>query len=143
MSLRLTAALVAAGLLILLVTGAYWKGRIEGAAGERSKAAAARAAAAVAEVETRGERESAQRAEIVVRQRTAADRAVAELARDAHQSEDADEPLDPGRAARLRAHDERLCDANPGLAGCAPVGDAAGGDPALRTPPAARGADAR
>ena len=79
MSLRLTAALVAAGLLILLVTGAYWKGRIEGAAGERSKAAAARAAAAVAEVETRGERESAQRAEIVVRQRTAADRAVAEL----------------------------------------------------------------
>jgi predicted secreted protein len=99
--------------------GLYWKGRAEGAAGERSKVVAARAQAAVAGLEAAGERLSAQRVDVVVRQREAADETVTQLTQDAMTSEDAHAPLPADRAARLRAHDDELCRIAPAL-GAAP-----------------------
>lgn len=141
MSPRWIATLAAAGVLLAAALGLYWKGRLEGAARERPKVEAAIAQAAVAGLETEGERDNAHRVEVVVRQREAAARTVAQLTRDAITSEDAHAPLPADRAARLRAHDRELCLAAPDLAGCAPDPDPGGGSPAVRDAPAAGAAD--
>lgn len=113
---------------VLVVTaaaaGLYWKGRHEGAARERPKAEAALARAAVSGLETEGARASAQRVDVVIRQRDVAHDIVTQLTAKALTSEDANAPLDPARAARLRAADEQLCLAAPELTGCAAGGDA-------------------
>jgi len=137
MTPRLMAALAGAGVLLAGATGLYWKGRLEGAARERPKVEAALAQAAVASLEVRGERESAQRVEVAVRQREAAARSVTRIAHEALTSEDAHAPLDPARADRLRAHDRELCLAAPDLTGCSETGDAGGGAQGVRTPSAA------
>ena len=132
----LVAGGVVAGVLIVIATGLYWKGRLEGAAAERPKVAEAQAQAAVSGLEARGERESVARVGAAARTRDAAHRSVIRVAEEATKSEDADVPLDSDRLSRLRAHDEQLCQAAPALAGCAPPGDARGGAPPLRTAPA-------
>jgi hypothetical protein len=110
---------VAAVLSVLAAAAVlYWSGRHDGAARERPKAEAARAEAAVAKLETRGARETAQRVEVVVRQREAAAAVVAKLTPEALKSEDANAPLDPARAARLRDADRSLCLADPEFDGC-------------------------
>lgn len=114
--------------VLLVVTaaaaGLYWKGRHEGAARERPKTEAALAQAAVSGLETEGARASAQRVDVVIRQRDVAYDTVSALTPKALTSEDANAPLDAARAARLHAADLQLCRAAPELAGCAASGDA-------------------
>mgnify|MGYP007051628562 FL=1 len=129
------------GLLLAAALGLYWKGRIEGAAGERPKVDAAMAQAAIAGLEAQGERESAQRSEVVLRLREAAAETAIRLNRDAMTSEDAHAPLPADRTLRLHAHDDELCRLAPELAGCAPASDAARGDHALRPASSAEGAE--
>lgn len=105
MTPRLTLAIAVVLTLLAAATLIYWKGRHEGVAQERPTTEAALAKAAVAGLETEGARESAQRVEVVVRQREAAARTVADVAVQALQSEDAHAPLAPDRAARLRDAD--------------------------------------
>ena len=92
-------------------------------------------------LEARAERASAQRVEVVVRQREAAARTLVPFTQDAMTSEDAHAPLDPDRAARLRAHDHQLC-LIADLAGCPADRDAAGSAEDMRDPPPAGAADA-
>jgi len=142
MTPRLTVIAAAAGVLALLaMAGAfYWQGRHAGAARERPTTEAALARAAVAGLETEGARDSAQRIDLVIRQRDAAASAVTQLAAKALKSEDSNAPLDSDRAARLHDADRSLCDAAPGLAGCPAGGDASGGREALRDLSPAAGA---
>jgi len=137
---RLTAALIGAAILLAGSAGLYWKGRLEGAARERPKVEAALAKAAVANLETRGERASAERAEAAVRAGEIAVRSATEVTREALKARDANAPLDPDRVRRLRAHDERLC-LSAKLAGCPTAGGSTGGKKAVRVAPAARRAD--
>lgn len=124
MTPRLILILVSVASVLAAIGGIYWKGRHDDAVRERPKTEAALAQAAVAGLETQGARDSAQRVELVVRQRDAANDTVAHVAAKALTSEDADAPLNPDRADRLRAADDSLCLAAPGLAGCAAGGDA-------------------
>lgn len=138
MTPRLMMSLGAAAAIVAGALGLYWKGRLEGAARERPKVEAAQAKAAVAELEARGERESADRAHAAGRQREAATQSVVRITHEALKSEDALAPLDPARADRLRSHDEQLCQTAPTLGGCAPSGDAGGGAAPVRTASPAR-----
>ena len=113
------AGLLAAGVLIIIV-GAYLEGRRSSAPKIEASADQAVAGALAAE----GAQESAARIEIYHQQSAAALEALAALQGAAVQSEDAHAPLDPGRAARLAAHDRVLC-ATVDFDGCA---GAAGGD---------------
>ena len=124
MSPRLILAVGAILASLAVTTGLYWKGRLEGAAQERLKTEAAAAQAAVSGLETEGARASAQRVDVVVRQRDATAAVVAQLSAKAMTSEDANAPLDPDRAARLHDADRQLCFAAPALAGCAESGNA-------------------
>jgi hypothetical protein len=124
MSPRLILILVAIATVLSAAGGLYWKGGHDDAVRERPKTEAALAKAAVAGLEAQGAQQSAQRVEIVVRQRDAANAVVAQLTPKALKSEDANAPLDPSRADRLRDADRQLCVSAPGLAGCAASGDA-------------------
>ena len=124
MSPRLILILAAATALLTSAAGLYWKGRHDDAVRERPKTEAALAKAAVAGLETQGAQASAQRVDIVVRQRDAASAVVAQLTPQALKSEDANAPLDPARLARLRSADLQLCDTDRALAGCAAGGHA-------------------
>jgi len=129
MSPRLILILAAIAAVLAAAGGLYWKGRRDDAVRERPKTEAALAKAAVAGLETQGAQQSAQRVEVVVRQRDAANAIVAQLMPKALKSEDANAPLDPDRAARLRDADRQLCLSAPSVAGCAAGGDAGGGHP--------------
>lgn len=131
MSPKLITGLVGATILMAGAAGLYWKGRFEGAARERPKVAAAQAQAAIAGLEALGERDSSVRVGAAAQVRDAARRSVLRVAEHANKSEDADDPLDPDRLSRLRAHDEQLCEAAPALAGCATADDAGRGAPPL------------
>ena len=140
---RLVLILTAVLALLGAAGGLYLKGRHDADARERPKTEAALAKAAVAGLETQGAQQSAQRVEVVVRQRDAANRVVAGLMSEALKSEDANAPLDPARVARLRNADDGLCVADAELAGCATNPDAAGGPEPMRALPPAVGADQR
>jgi hypothetical protein len=129
MSARSILILAAIAIVLAAAGGLYWKGRHDDALKERPKTEAALARAAVAGLETQGAQASAQRVDIVVRQRDVANGVVAQLTPQALKSEDANAPLDPARAARLRDADSQLCLTSPGVAGCAPGGDAGRGHP--------------
>jgi hypothetical protein len=137
MTPRLAVGLIGAAVLVTCATGLYWKGRLEGAARERPKVEAALAKAVAAGLEAQGERESAVRAEAAVQTRETVVRSVVRVIQEAQRSEDAHAPIDPARLARLRAHDDELCRADPALAGCATADDARGGAPAVRAAPVA------
>jgi len=124
MSPRLILILAAVLTVTAAAAGLYWKGRHEGSARERPKTEAALAQAAVSGLETEGARDSAQRVDVVIRQRDVAYDTVSALTPKALTSEDANAPLDAARAARLHAADLQLCLSAPELAGCAPGGDA-------------------
>jgi hypothetical protein len=124
MSLRLTLTLAAVVAVAALVAGLYWKGRHDGVVRERPKTEAALAQAKIAGLEAQGAQASAQRVDLVVHQREAASAVVAQLMPKALKSEDANAPLDPDRAARLRDADRQLCLSAPGLAGCPASGNA-------------------
>jgi hypothetical protein len=143
MSARLILILTAVLAVLGVAGGLYLKGRHDAAMRARPKTEAALAKAAVAGLETQGAQQSAQRAEVVVRQRDAANGVVAKLMPEALKSEDANAPLDPARTARLRNADDGLCVADADLADCAANPDAAGGPGTVRALPPAGGADQR
>jgi hypothetical protein len=124
MNVRLVLILTAVGVVLAAAAGLYWKGRHDDAAREKPRIEAAQATAAVAKLETQGAQASAQRVDVVVRQRDAASAVVAQLTPQALQSEDAHAPLDLSRAARLRDADQQLCLTAPALAGCPAGGHA-------------------
>jgi hypothetical protein len=124
MSARLILILAAVGAVLAAAAGLYWKGRHDDAVREQPKAEAALAKAAVAGLEVQGAQASARRVEVAVRQRDAAGAVVAQLTPQALKSEDANAPLDPSRAARLRDADLQLCLTDPGLGGCPAGGHA-------------------
>lgn len=124
MSLRLSLILAAVVTVAALVAGLYWKGRHDGVAREHPKTEAALAQAKVAGLEAQGAKASAQRVDVVVHQRDLANATVAQLTPKALKSEDANAPLDPDRAARLRDADRQLCDTDSALAGCPAGGNA-------------------
>lgn len=102
---------------------------------KRTVSAEATASAAVSDaaargIEAAGERDTAARVDVVVRQIQAADRVAFSLTSDARIAIDAKDPLDPDRARRLRAVDQQLCDARPSICPDDPAAslDAGGGD---------------
>ena len=90
----------------------------------RMEAAEARATRAESDAEARrieaaaGAQQSA-RVEIHHRQTLAVERATVAAVTQARSAPDANEPLDPVRSDRLRAHDRELCRLAPDLDGCA------------------------
>lgn len=70
-------------------------------------------------VEAEGRAQQAARLDIHHRQILAVERATVAAVTQARSAEDANDPLDPVRADRLRAHDRELCRLAAGLDGCA------------------------
>lgn len=115
---RFSAVAVIIALTLAVMAALYWKGRLEGAAAERPKIAAAEARAQAAGLEVSGERASAARVDVVVRQQSAGRDVARDLATKAAKSEDANVPLAPDRVLRLRDADGQLCQLAPELVGC-------------------------
>ena len=108
------------GLLMLAAGGLGFRFDPFDSATRRADAAQATAATATSDasargVEAAGERDTATRVDVVVRQISAADRAVFSLTSDARIAIDAKDPLDPDRARRLRDVDQQLCAARPAI----------------------------
>ncbi len=125
-------ALVAAILLAVVIWIANWdpfgsKQRLE------TKAANAELQASTSSLEVQGAEASTQRVEVVVRTREAAQQSLTDVSRHAAEAPDANAPLPPDRASRLRAHDDFLCRLRP-LQGCAPAASADAGVGASRLP---------
>jgi predicted negative regulator of RcsB-dependent stress response len=128
--MKIKAGMVATLALILALSGAlgwtYWKGQQSA----QPKIEAAEETAAVSDLTARGAIETTRQVEIVVRQAADAYRVSSDLAVEAAKSEDANAPLDPARAARLRRSDRELCSQRPTLVGCEAF--AASGDASSR-----------
>lgn len=119
-------AVVAAAILLLAVTGRGLGLRWDplDLQQRRLEKADARAAQAESDVEARrietaGQAQQAARLEIHHRQTLAAERATVAAVNQARSADDANDPLDPVRTDRLRAHDRELCRLAPDLDGCA------------------------
>jgi hypothetical protein len=84
-------------------------------------------ATAARSLEVGGERASAQRVEVVVRQVRVAEAATNALLLAAQEAPDAEQALSAERAKRLLDHDRQLCRFSPALCRAAPAADAAGG----------------
>jgi hypothetical protein len=118
--------LVSAAALIAIVGWIWLDGRAAGVAVERPKVEVARDDSAGRRLEAQGERASADRVEAFHNRAARARDSVAGVERDLAHSGDADEPMDPARAERLRAHDRELCRLAPHLEGCAGLAPAGG-----------------
>ena len=124
---------VAAVALVIVLIGAVviWIANWDPFGGKerlQTRAANAELQATTSGAEVQAAQESAQRVEVVIRTRDAAQQSVTAVSRRAQGASDATQPLSADRAERLRAHDEFLCGLRP-LQGCpAPAGaDARGG----------------
>jgi len=111
--------LVTGAVLVTILGGLWLHGRAAGVAVERPKVEAARDDAAARGLEAQGERDSAARVEAFQGRVGAARETVTRLERDLQDTDDAEDPMDPVRADRLRAHDRELCRLAPQLEGCA------------------------
>ena len=94
------------------------------AALDRARTASAEAAAQdrARRLEAQGAADQALRVDHHQQKTTKAERATAAVLVQARSADDADQPLDPRRADRLRDHDGQLCRIAPGLDGCAARG---------------------
>nr|WP_316628435.1 hypothetical protein [uncultured Brevundimonas sp.] len=105
------------------------------AAQDRARAASTEAAVQewARRLEVQGAADQALRVDHYQQTTTGAERATAAAVVQARSADDADHPLDPRRADRLRDHDGQLCRIAPDLDGCAAAaGSAARSDTALR-----------
>lgn len=108
----------------------------------RAELAVARSDTAARRIEQAAEAGQGARLDAHHRQSEAAARLSAVAETEARKAPDAQTPLDPDRARRLRELDRRLCGLAPDLSGCAAApGPAARGDAAVRPGGAARGGD--
>lgn len=142
----LAAALVAVVLLVFLghAVGLRWdpldlSGRRLRAS--QARADLAQADAAARRLEAEGQSVLADHIDHSHRQSVAAARLTERAATQARSAHDADLPLDPTRAARLRDHDRGLCDLSPAVCAAAPAGPADGGGHALSAGAPADAAD--
>lgn len=115
-------------------------------AGRRLAAAEARAVAAGADADARrleveGAAEQTRRLVLHHQQDVLVARATDHAVTHARTADDASNPLDPDRLARLRDHDRRLCQLAPAVCAAAPVDAADGGDGALSAGPASGGGE--
>ncbi len=129
MNFKLILAGASALAIFLAAAGLYWKGRAAGVAAERPKVMEAQGQAVTSRLEADGARQTTARVDLVVRQSEAANQSLTKLSADLQKSENANEPLDAQRSARLRDHDRELCQLAGDLAGCggAKAGDAGPG----------------
>jgi hypothetical protein len=109
MSVRLTLILIFCGAFLAAIALIYLKGRSAGIAEERPRTEAAIDSAAARGVEAKGERQSAEKLAVIVRQQGEASAVLALAIEQARSAPDANEPLSADRAARLRAADLQLC----------------------------------
>ncbi|MBA4795237.1 MAG: hypothetical protein H2041_16385 [Phenylobacterium sp.] len=119
MTWRLTLWASLAGVLLICGLALYLDGRADASRRLRAEVAAAQSAADRHALEAEGERDAAARVaaqQVPVR---AAERIAAAAIPKALNAEDANAPLDPDRADRLRLADRQLCAAAPALEGCA------------------------
>lgn len=109
--LALLAGLVVGAVLFTLKTSSIdWFGRTKARAEHAEvKAETATDNSVARQQEAIGERQSAQRVEVVVRQDRQTAAALAQAIEQARSAPDANEMLPPDRAARLRAADTQLC----------------------------------
>lgn len=118
MTLRLWLAAGGIGLLMLLVSAIYLKGRVHGGDVERGKTTAALAQAERAAVEADLARQAAARIDAVVHRQAEGADVARRYSTEAVKAEDANAPLSPDRVVRLRNADRELCQLAPGLEGC-------------------------
>jgi hypothetical protein len=123
---------LAGGAILVLLLAAHAAGLrwdpfdLAGRRLERARAEAAVAAsdAAARALEARGEAAQRGRLETIHHQALAVERATAAATEQARRADDANQPLDPARAARLGDHDRQLCRLAAALDGCAAATDA-------------------
>jgi hypothetical protein len=119
-SLKFLAAALGVIVILALAGGLLWSfDPFHRRARAEQRAEIAERQASVAQLETRGARESVARSDVTARRREAASAVVTALQTAAQHSEDADAPLAPDRARRLLAADRRLCQLGQDLVGCA------------------------
>ena len=121
------AACMAVALLVLGATGWRWDPlRLDQRRADRAEAQAAAAAsdAAARGLEAEGEAALRRRGQSRAQTSIAVAASTAIALDHARTADDADTPLEPGRAVRLRRHDDELCRLAPHLVGCAPAPDA-------------------
>lgn len=99
--------------------------RLERAIDDRDQA---RAEAESRGLEAAGQAAQVERIEAVTRVIIETQAATAEVVAAARSAPDAETPLDPARADRLRAHDRELCRLSPALVGCAAAAADSAGD---------------
>ena len=139
--MRIGAGLAATAIVAAAIGGVWLSGRHAGVAVERPKTDAAVDHADAAGLELKGAQESAVRTDAYQHLDLTVHQAAAAATAAAGAAADATEPLDPARAERLRAFDERLCGLRPAL--CPAAGAAAqGGDAPGGANPLQPGADA-
>lgn len=136
------------GMSLILLSGLGFRWDPFGLARHRLQVAEAAASLARAEVaarqlEVEGAVGQMQRLDRLHQQTVAVARTTARAEAEARRAHDAETPLEPGRMARLSAHDRELCRLAPAVCGAAPVDPARLGDDAVRPGEAAGDPDAR
>jgi hypothetical protein len=140
------AAVAAVVAFVLLIQALGFRWDPFDRAGRRIDAAEARAAMAEADaaarrIEAEGAAVQARHLETHHQQALELGRATARARAGARSANDAEQSLDPARAARLAEHDRELCLIAPGICVAAAAEPAAGGDHLLPAGPAAGAAD--
>lgn len=132
------AVATAVGLALLVLGGLGFRWDPLGLSQRRLEAAEARVQvgrdeAVARQLETEAQADQLRRLNQLQQQHTAVARSTAVVIEQARSAQDGHEPLESGRADRLRGHDRELCRLSPRLDGCAgAAGVAGGGETALR-----------
>ena len=132
-------SLVAGVLLLALAAGLLWSfDPLSRRRAAELRAQSNEAEANVAHAQTRGAREASNMLGTAARTAASAEAAGAATIAAARQAKDANAPVDPERADRIRSLDRRLCELSPELQGCAADRSARGREAAVQPDRAAR-----
>jgi hypothetical protein len=108
-------ALIVAAVGAAVLGGFYGKAYLDGRASQAAPLETAKDTAAAAGLTVEGERNTTARVEALLQQSRKIQEATHELVTEARLDPAGASRLEPDRAGRLLAHDQRLCDARPGL----------------------------